>query len=147
MTTQGLATAIPAIAAVVAATDAIKGSGLPANSQSEYPMAMTYVGDFTGGNDVTQGLIMYHNVFIDILAPLEKGLENIFPVFNAAIDELVADLITEVITDGGHFSNTIDTFDTLSGYLVADYPYGNIQMVCYRVVIGGVKLLNESVGQ
>ena len=145
MTTHTLEAAIPAIAAVVIATDAIKGTGLPADNQSEYPLAMTYVGDFQGGGDITQGLIMYHNVYIDILAPLEQGLQNIFPVFNAAIDELSTDLITEVVTDGGHFSNTIDTFESLTGYLLPDYPYGNIPMIGYRIVMNGVKLLNESI--
>jgi len=146
MTVQTLAAAIPAIATVVAAADSIKGTqSLPKDVNSEYPFAMVYLLTGEGGDDVTQGLMNFMDVAVDILAPLEKGLQKVFPAFNAAIDELLVDFISEVITDGGHFSNTIDTFSGFEVYLVPDYPWGGIPMIGYRIVLKKVKLVVENV--
>jgi len=144
---QDLTTCIPAIATVVAAADSIKGTqSLPNDIQGEYPFAMVYLLDGEAGNDITQGLIDLVNIAIDILAPTEWSLGTLFPLFNAALDELKVDLVAEVVGSGGHFSNSIDTFAQLRFYFIPEYPFGNIPMLGYRIVMEQVKLVDESIG-
>jgi len=150
--TQDLQTCIPAIANVVAATSAIKGvQSLPMDNANDYPFAMVYLLEGNSGNNTSQSLEDLDNIAIDILVPLEWGLGKCFPLLNAAIDELKVDLVKEVTNDvghqGGHFSFSIDTFQDLQIYFLPEYPYGNVQMIGYRIVIMQVKLIQENFAQ
>jgi len=150
--TQDLQTCIPAISDVVVATTSIKGTqSLPQDNMNDYPFAMVYL--FTGGagNDISQALVDLDNIAIDILVPIEWGLAKCFPILNQCVDEVKVALVKEVVNDGthkgGHFSNSVDTFEGLQFFFLPEYPYGNMPMIGYRIVITDVKLVQEHFAQ
>ena len=139
--TQSLEDCIPQIAAVVVAVSGVKGLGLPRENSSEYPFAMTYIFDGEIGGDIEGQSVGLYNIAIDLLAPFERGLANILPTLHPILDDLQNDLLAEVKSGGGQFSNTVDTFSNLRLFFLPDYPYGAIQLIGYRVIMEGVKIL------
>jgi hypothetical protein len=141
--TQDLETAIPAIATVVVSVSGVNApSAIPSDNASEYPFAMVYLLEGEVGNDIEGQIVDLHNIAIDLLVPREWDLTESLPVLHPILDDLKVALFTEVTTaGGGHFDNTVDTFATLRILFLPEYQYAGIEMIGYRLVMEGVKMV------
>ena len=140
---QTIESCIPEIAFVVTHVNGINGAqSTPRENESSYPFAMVYLLDGEVMNDVTQGIIDLHNIAVDLLVPRIWDLADSLPMLHPILDNLKNALWSEVATSSGsHFNTSIDTFSNLRIQFLPEYPYAGTDLIGYRLIMEGVKLM------
>jgi len=141
--THNITNAIAEIAEVVAAVTGINApQATPHENTSEFPMAMVYIFDGLVSSPSYGVMMDLDNIAIDILTP-HRDISDDLPALHAVLDACKKALWSEIALDtGGRFDSSIDTFQDIAISFLPNYTWAGVDMIGYRLVMQGVKLLD-----
>ena len=141
MTDKTIVAAIAAIAGVVSGVSGIKSApAYPHEQMTESPFAITYLVN----NEINIGPVgskkSLASIAVDVLT-VRRDIALDLAILLPLVDTISAALVSEMTPSGDIFSGTIDTFERLLVEFIPSIDYAGVNMIGYRFVMEGVKLL------